>query len=67
MNISELIRYGEIVEDEELFSMCAEYADNVRITIFHYKGEIYYTKRINGEVEVCDLIGFDYEKQKEEK
>lgn len=61
MDINELIRYGEIVEDEELFSMCAEYADNIRITIFHYKGEIYYTKRINGEVEMCYLIGYDYE------
>lgn len=60
MDISELIRYGEIVEDEELFSIWP-IADNVRITIFHYKGEMYYTKRINGEVEVCDLIGYDYE------
>lgn len=62
MDIVELIRYGEIVEYEELFSICAEYADNIRITIFYYKGEIYYTKRINGEVEVCDMIGYDHEK-----
>lgn len=59
MKISELIRYGEIVADDELYSMCSEYADNVRITIVKYGGNVFYTKRINGEDEYVQVIGYE--------
>lgn len=63
MDSYEIIRYGEIIADDELYSMCVECADNVRITIVKYEGNIYYIKRINGEDEEIQVIGYErYEK-----
>lgn len=59
MNSHEIIRYGEIITDDELYSMCSEYADNVRIMIVKYGGNIFYIKRINGEDEDIQVIGYE--------
>lgn len=57
MDSRELIRYGEVIADDELYSMCSEYADNVRIMIVKYGGNVFYIKRINGEDEDMQVIG----------
>ena len=61
MDSHEIIRYGEIIADDDLYSICSEYADNVRIMIVKYEGNVYYIKRINGEDEEIQVIGYDYE------
>lgn len=63
MDSHEIVRYGEIIADDQLYSMCSEYADNVRIMIVKYEGNIYRIKRINGEDEEIQVIGYErYEK-----
>lgn len=44
MDSRELIRYGEVIADNELYSMCSEYADNVRIMIVKYGGNVFLHK-----------------------
>lgn len=59
MDSRKLIRYGEIVADDELYSMCSEYADSIRIIIARCGGSIYRIKRINGEDEEMQFIGYE--------
>lgn len=63
MDSHEIIRYGEILSDDRLFSVRREYNDDVRIMIVKYEGNIYRIKRINGEDEEIQVIGYErYEK-----
>lgn len=63
MDSHEIIRYGEIIKDERLFSTCAEDADYVRVMLVKYEDNIYYIKRVSGEDEEIQVIGYEkYEK-----
>lgn len=57
MNIKDVLRYGTILTDDEVFDMCNEFASCVRIMIISYEGNIYYLKSFTGEVEEFKKIG----------
>lgn len=50
MKVDDVLRYGTILTDDELFDRCDEMASYIRVRIVSYQGEIYYHKMINGEV-----------------
>lgn len=64
MDSHEIIRYGEIIADDDLCSMHYDHVDFVRIMIVKYEGNIYYIKRVNDEDEEIQVIGYErYEKE----
>lgn len=58
-NPNDVLRYGTILTDDELFDRCDDMAAEVRIRLFSYKSVIYYIKMINGEVEEFKKVGTD--------
>lgn len=58
-NPNDVLRYGTILTDDELFDRCDDMAAEVRIRLFSYKSVIYYIKMINGEVEEFKKVGGD--------
>nr|DAN12810.1 MAG TPA: hypothetical protein [Caudoviricetes sp.] len=59
MKVDDVLRYGTILTDDELFDRCDDMAAKVRIRLFSYKNVIYYIKMINGEVEDFKKAGTD--------
>lgn len=57
MEIDDVLHYGVILTDDELFDRCDDMAAEVRIRLFGYKSIIYYIKMINGEVEEFKKVG----------
>lgn len=56
---NDILRYGTILTDDELFDRCDDMAAEVRIRLFSYENTIYYIKMINGEVEEFKKVGTD--------
>ena len=54
---NDVLRYGTILTDNELFDRCDDMAAEVRIRLFSYESAIYYVKMINGEVEEFKKVG----------
>ena len=59
MKVNDILRYGTILTNDELFDRCDEMAAEVRIRLFSYKSVIYYIKMVNGEVEEFKKVGTD--------
>lgn len=59
MKVDDVLRYGAILTDDELFDRCDEMAAEIRIRLFSYETAIYYIKMINGEVEEFKKVGTD--------
>ena len=59
MKVDDVLRYGTILTDDELFNRCDDMAAEVRIRLFSYENTIYYIKMINGEVEEFKKVGTD--------
>ena len=59
MKVDEVLRYGIILTDDELFDRCDEMAAEVRIRLFSYDSVIYYIKMVNGEVKEFKKVGTD--------
>lgn len=59
MKVDDVLRYGTIFTDDELFDRCDGMAAEVRIRLFSYESVIYYIKMINGEVEEFKKVGTD--------
>lgn len=57
--VNDVLRYGTILTDDELFDRCDEMAAEVRIRLFSYESVIYYIKMVNGEVEEFKKVGAD--------
>lgn len=57
MKVDEILRYGTILTDDELYDRCDEMASNVRVRVVSCQGKIYYIKMINGEVVELKKIG----------
>ena len=53
----DVLRYGTILTDDELFDRCDGMAAKVRIRLFSYESAIYYIKMINGEVVEFKKVG----------
>lgn len=51
MKVDDVLRYGTILTDDELFDRCDDMAAEVRIRLLSYESIIYYIKMINGEIE----------------
>lgn len=54
---NDVLRYGTILTDDELFDRCDEMASYIRVRIVSYQGGIYYHKMINDEVEEFKKVG----------
>ena len=46
MKVDNVLRYGTILTDDELFDRCDEMAAEVRIRLFSYESVIYYIKSL---------------------
>ena len=57
MNTNEILRYGTILTDDEVFDICNEFASCVRIMVISYEGNIYYIKSVTGEVVELKKVG----------
>lgn len=57
MKIDDILHYGTILADDELFDRCDDVAAEVRIRTISYEGSIYYIKMVNGEVEELKELG----------
>nr|DAO00753.1 MAG TPA: hypothetical protein [Caudoviricetes sp.] len=57
MKADDVLRYGTILTDDELFDRCDEMAAEVRIKLVNYESVIYYIKMINDEVEEFKKVG----------
>ena len=54
----DVLRYGEIIVDENLVNFAIDGKNYVRIRIFSYNNYIYYHKMVDGEVVDFKPIGF---------
>lgn len=59
MKVDNVLRYGTILTDDELFDRCDEMAAEVRIRLFSYESVIYYIKMVDGEVKEFKKVGTD--------
>lgn len=57
MKIDDVLRYGTILTDDQLYDRCDEMTAIVRVKIMSYQGNIYYIKKVNGEVEEFKKAG----------
>ncbi len=57
MKADDVLRYGTILTDDELFDRCDDMAAEVHIRLVSYKSVIYYIKMINGEIEEFKKVG----------
>ena len=53
----DVLRYGTVLTDDELYDRCDDMAAEVRIRLFSYENVIYYIKMINGKVEEFKKVG----------
>lgn len=51
-----LLRYGKIIADEQLYDRADEMAANVRIRIIKYNDGLYYHKMVNGQVDEIRIL-----------
>ena len=57
MKVDDVLRYGTILTDDELFDRCDDMAAEVRVRVVSCQGKIYYIEMINGEVEEFKKVG----------
>ena len=55
----DVLRYGEVVVDENLVNFAIDGKNYVRIRIFSYNNYIYYHKMVDGEVVEFKKVGTD--------
>lgn len=56
-NSENVLRYGNVITDDEVFSHPVECADCIRIRLIEYCGNIYYHKMENGDVVDFKVVG----------
>ena len=59
MKVDDVLHYGTILTDDELFDRCDDMAAEVRIRLLSYESVIYYIKMVNGEVKEFKKVGTD--------
>lgn len=57
MKVDDILRYGTILTDDQLYDRCDEMASNVRVRVVSCQGKIYYIKMINSEVVEFKKVG----------
>ena len=53
----DVLRYGTILTDDQVYDRCDDMASCVRIRTVAYEGKIYYIKMVNGEVVEFKKVG----------
>lgn len=57
MKVDDVLRYGTIITDGQLYDRCDDMAAEVRIRLVNYENVIYYIKMVNGEIEEFKKVG----------
>lgn len=57
MKVDDVLRYGIILTDDELFDRCDDMASNIRVKVMSCQGSIYYIRMANGEIEEFKKVG----------
>ena len=57
MKADDVLRYGTILTNDELFDRCDNMAACVRIRTVAYNNTLYHIKMLNGEVEEFKKVG----------
>ena len=57
MKVDDVLRYGTIITDDQLYDRCDDMAAEVRIRLASYENVIYYIKMVNGEIEEFKKVG----------
>jgi hypothetical protein len=57
MKVDDVLRYGAIITDDQLYDRCDDMAAEVRIRLASYENVIYYIKMVNGEIEEFKKVG----------
>lgn len=55
--LDDILRYGTFVADDELYAGNYKWADDIRIRLISYNGELYYHKMRDGDVVECRKVG----------
>lgn len=57
MKVNDVLHYGTILTDDQLYDRCDEMASNVRVRVVSCQDKIYYIKMANGDVEEFKKVG----------
>ena len=57
MKADDVLHYGTILTDDELYDRCDDMAINVRVRIVSCQGSLYYIKMVNGEIIEFKKVG----------
>ncbi len=56
-SFEDVLLYGAILTDDQLYDRCDEMASYVRIRIVSYDGSIFYMRMVNGKIDEFKKIG----------
>lgn len=54
---ADILRYGEIITDDELYDFFNKQEENVRIRLISYGGFVWYHKMVDGDMVECRKVG----------
>lgn len=57
MKINDVLHYGTILTDDQLYDHCDDMASNIRVKVMSCQGSIYYIRMVNGEIEEFKKVG----------
>ena len=57
VTLNDVLHYGTILTDDELYDHCDDMATNVRVRIVSCQGSLYYIKMVNGEIIEFKKVG----------
>lgn len=57
MKANDVLRYGTILTDDQLYDRCDDMAANLRIYTISYNEAIFYLRMVNGQIEEFKKIG----------
>lgn len=52
-----ILHYGKVLTNDQLYDLYDEMADIVRVKIMSYQGNVYYVKKVNGEIVEFKKVG----------
>ena len=57
MKVDDVLRYGTILTDDQLYDHCDDMASNIRVKVMSCQDSIYYIRMVNGEVVEFKKVG----------
>ena len=55
--VKDVLHYGKVLTNDPLYDRCDEMAAIVRVKIMSYQGNVYYVKKVDGEVVEFKKVG----------